>query len=98
MHTHSINDMTDKEKMIAGLPYQANGELLFKERQRATTILRRFNQLHPEYIRELKGLLTQLLLVKCGRFLIVPHFFGVYGYYIHLWDNVYAIYHLTILD
>ena len=90
--------MTDKEKMIAGLPYQANGELLFKERQRAKTILQRFNQLHPEKIRERKGLLKQLLRVKGGRFLIEPPFFCDYGYNIQLGDNVYANYHLTILD
>lgn len=90
--------MTDKEKMIAGLPYRADGDALFKERQRTKVVLQHYNQLAPTKIRERNGILKKLFKTTGQRLFIEPPFLCDYGYNIELGENFYANYHLTILD
>lgn len=90
--------MSEKEKMIAGFPYWARDDELFKERQRAKTLIQRYNQLPANKIRERNGLLKQLFKATENRFFIEPPFYCDYGFNIQIGQNFYANYNLTILD
>lgn len=90
--------MTDKEKMINGLPYRADGDGLFKDRQQAKIVLQQYNQLSPTKIRERTGILKKLFKETGRRLFIEPPFFCDYGYNVRVGENFYANYNLTILD
>ncbi len=89
--------MTEKEKMLAGLAYDANVEVLVKERMYAKSICHEFNQYNPLDLEGRMSLLRSLLTIK-GTAHIEPVFFCDYGYNIHLGDNFYSNHNLTILD
>lgn len=90
--------MTDKEKMINGLPYRADGDGLFKDRQQTKIVLQQYNQLFPTKIRERNRMLKTLFSGTGQRLFIEPPFFCDYGYNIQVGENFYANYNLTILD
>lgn len=84
--------MSEKEKMLSGVLYDANEEVLVAERVRAKELCRKYNsELKKDYLKELLG--------KTGKnFQIEPNFFCDYGYNIELGENFYANHNLVILD
>ncbi len=90
--------MTEKEKMLAGKPYQAFGEELFRERQYAKEVLFDFNALRPTEVDARNELLRKLLEKTEKNFYFEPPFRCDYGYNISIGDHFYSNYNLIILD
>ena len=84
--------MSEKEKMLSGVLYNANDKTLFTERVKAKELCRKYNsELKKDYLKELLG--------KTGEnFQIEPNFFCDYGYNIELGENFYSNHNLVILD
>ena len=91
--------MTEKEKLDAGLLYDANyDEELWKERIRCKTLCQQFNQLPYASMKE-KDLLIKQIFGKTGeQIFIEPVFWCDYGYRIEVGDRFYANHGLVILD
>lgn len=89
--------MTEKEKMLAGLPYDAWDDVLLSERMRAKAICHQFNLADPTKLGERAEILKGLLCIK-DHVNIEPNFFCDYGYNIELGSNFYSNHNLTILD
>lgn len=90
--------MTQKERMIAGLPYLAGDQELSADRQRAKEICQRFNQLPAAEQAEGMTLLRGLFGAAGKQFWIEQFFRCDYGYNIFIGENFYSNYNLTILD
>ena len=90
--------MTQKERMLAGLPYKAWLDGLSEERMACRRKLHAFNLLPPDEEEQAQRLLLELL-GKTGRdpWINAP-FHCVYGWNIEVGDNFFANYNLTILD
>ena len=90
--------MTQKERMLAGLPYKAWLDGLSEERLENKKRIYRFNHLPPEEWDRQDELLKEIL-GKTGRVAhIEPPFHCDYGYNIEVGENFFANYNLTILD
>ncbi len=89
---------SEKEKMLAGLPYKAFGEELLNERQHAKELVFDFNHLRPSEVKKRNEILKQLLGKTQQNFFIEPPFRCDYGYNIELGNNFYSNYNLIILD
>jgi len=89
---------SEKEKMLAGQPYKAFGELLLKERQYARELIFDFNNSRPAEIEKRNTIIKGLFGKTGNTFLIEPPFRCDYGYNIEIGENFYANYNLTILD
>ncbi len=88
----------EKEKMLAGKPYKAFGEVLFVERRRDKELVFDFNNLRPSKT-ERRGAIIEDLLGKVGKnFFFEPPFRCDYGYNIEIGDNFYTDYNLIVLD
>ena len=90
--------MTEKQKMIEGLAYQANDKELVKERLYAKKELKKFNDSEVQHVKQRKLILKQLFGESDANFYVEPPFRCDYGYNIFIGDNFYANYNLTILD
>ncbi|RYG41862.1 MAG: sugar O-acetyltransferase [Chitinophagaceae bacterium] len=90
--------MTEKEKMVSGQPYIASDRQLTAERQRAKSLVFRFNSLPPDNQREQELLLRELFKKAGTKFHVEPPFRCDYGYNITVGESFYANYNLTILD
>ncbi len=90
--------MTQKERMLAGLPYKAWLDGLSEERMACRRKLHAFNLLPPDEEEQAQRLLRELL-GKTGRdpWINAP-FHCDYGWNIEVGDNFFANYNLTILD
>lgn len=90
--------MTQKERMLAGLPYKAWLDGLSEERMACRRKLHAFNLLPPDEEAQAQRLLLELL-GKTGRdpWINAP-FHCDYGWNIEVGDNFFANYNLTILD
>uniref|UniRef100_Q0HU52 Acetyltransferase n=1 Tax=Shewanella sp. (strain MR-7) TaxID=60481 RepID=Q0HU52_SHESR len=89
--------MTEKQKMLAGEPYQACDETLLAERMRAKLMCHQFNHADPTQLEACMAHLRELLDVpSCAH--IEPNFFCDYGYNIKIGQQFYANHNLTILD
>lgn len=88
----------EKEKMLAGQPYKAFGELLLKERLYAKELIFDFNNSRPFDIEKRNTIIKNLFGRTGNTFLIEPPFRCDYGYNIEIGENFYANYNLTILD
>mgnify|MGYP003817108081 CR=1 FL=1 len=88
----------EKEKMLAGRPYKAFGELLLKERLYAKELIFDFNISRPFEIEKRNTIIKDLFGKTGNTFLIEPPFRCDYGYNIEIGENFYANYNLTILD
>ncbi len=84
--------MTEKEKMLAGLLYNAGDEILVSERLRCKNMCLQYNSsLDENIIKELFG--------KIGKnFYIEPTFFCDYGYNMHAGDNLIIKHNSVFLD
>ena len=91
--------MTEKEKMLAGLPYSAVDELLLKELNETKDVVHRYNLLMPTQFAErlelLKGLLGH---VGDDKVFINQPFYCDYGKHISVGKRFFANFNFTVLD
>lgn len=91
--------MTEKEKMLKQLMYDANYDReLMLERGAAKELCYQYNMLHPTDERAQRELLHRLLGKTGESFCITPPFWCDYGYNIELGENFYSNHNLVILD
>ena len=84
-------DLTEKEKMLRHLLYDANyDEALAKERDAAKELCHRFNLLSPSDKQGQQDILRQLLGKTGERFTVTAPFWCDYGYNIELGENFYS--------
>ncbi len=90
--------MTQKERMIAGLPYRGFDSELIELRREARRKIYTYNQLTPDEDDQKEGIL-QTLLGMCGKNVWIEQPFHCdYGTNIEVGNNFYANYNLTVLD
>lgn len=89
--------MTEKEKMLNGLPYNASDVELVQDRLRAKKLCKIFNNLDPDNLEERVNVLKELFKTNSNPY-IEPNFFCDYGYNIELGKNFYANHNCIILD
>ena len=91
--------MTEKEKMLAGMIYDANYDKeLIEERKIAKDLCYDYNQLRPSNEEGQRQLIKQLLGKTNGSFCIVAPFYCDYGYNITIGQNFFANHNTVILD
>lgn len=91
--------MTEKEKMAAGLLYDANYDReLMEARTRCKDICHEFNGLYPSEEEKQKGLLKGLLGKTGEEFRVTAPFWCDYGFNIELGENFYVNHNCVILD
>lgn len=91
--------MTEKDKMLAGLIYDANNDSgLIAERLECKELCRDYNDLRPREIEARDALLRKILGGAGAGLLIEQPFHCDYGYNIRVGDNFYANFNLVILD
>ncbi|MBD5267743.1 MAG: sugar O-acetyltransferase [Bacteroides sp.] len=91
--------MTEKDKMLAGMIYDANyDEALIAERQQCKELCRDYNDLRPRQMTERRQLLSKIIGNVKGEILIEQPFYCDYGYNITTGLNFYANFNMVILD
>lgn len=90
--------MTEKEKMLAGLLYNANDERLVKERKQAKELCYDFNACRPSETIKQADIIRKLFGKTVGNFEIVAPFWCDYGYNIEIGANFFANHNVVILD
>ncbi|MDE6109637.1 MAG: sugar O-acetyltransferase, partial [Muribaculaceae bacterium] len=91
--------MTEKEKMLAGMIYDANNDpALIEERRRCKEMCRDYNTLRPSDTAGRDALLRAMLGSVGASLLIEQPFYCDYGYNIRAGENFYANFNLVILD
>lgn len=90
--------MTQKERMLAGLPYKAWLDGLEEERELCKKKIYELNLLPPDERGRIPELLKSLFGKTGENVWIEPPFHCDYGWNIELGDNFFANYNLTILD
>ena len=91
--------MTEKEKMLQGMMYDANNDpTLLREREAAKELCYDFNHLRPSATAEQTALMKRLLGSTKGDFTIIAPFYCDYGYNIHIGENFFANHNTVILD
>ncbi len=91
--------MTEKEKMLAGMIYDANYDpQLMAERLDCKELCRDYNELRPKNMQARTELLHKLLGEVKGNLLIEQPFVCDYGYNISVGKNFYSNHNLVILD
>lgn len=91
--------MTEKEKMLAGMLYNANfDEELISERIKCKVLCQEYNNISVENINKRKEKLKEIIGKLGENFTIEPNFWCDYGYLIEIGENFYANHGLTILD
>lgn len=91
--------MTEKEKMLCGIIYDANNDpLLIEERRNCKELCRDYNDLRPSDIHSRNSQLRELLGHIEGEPIIEQPFHCDYGYNISVGKNFYANFNMVILD
>lgn len=91
--------MTEKDKMLAGLIYDANYDKeLLAERVRAKDLCYDYNHLRPSDTEAQQALMRRLLGRTKANFTIVAPFWCDYGYNIEVGENFFANHNLVVLD
>lgn len=91
--------MTEKEKMLAQLLYDANNdEALIRERTRCKDMCHAYNRLRPSQTRKQQTILKKLLGKTKPGFCVMAPFWCDYGYNIEIGENFYANHNCVILD
>lgn len=90
--------MTEKEKMIQGLPYDPLDKELIAGRLNARRLVKEIAEIPMDKERQRRHLFKKLLGSTAGRFYIENPFICDYGYNIHWGENSYANFGCTILD
>ncbi|MDT2762054.1 sugar O-acetyltransferase [Aerococcus urinaeequi] len=90
---------TEKNKMIAGLIYDANyDQELIDARADAKELCYDFNHARPSEEAKRQGIIRQLLGKTGNQFEITGPFYCDYGFNIEIGENFYANHNLVILD
>lgn len=93
------NRMTEKEKMLAGMIYDANNDAeLIAERLACKELCRDYNDLRPGATEARTTLLRKILGETNDGILVEQPFYCDYGYNIRVGNNFYANHNLVILD
>lgn len=91
--------LTEKEKMLQGLLYDANyDENLKQERIKCKILCQKYNTLAYDDFESKKAVLKEILGKTKENFLIEPQFYCDYGYNIEIGENFYSNHNLVILD
>lgn len=91
--------MTEKEKMLRGMIYDANYDAqLIEERLNCKELCRDYNDLRPKETEARRTLLNRILGQVDGDILIEQPFYCDYGYNIRVGKNFYANFNFVILD
>ena len=90
--------MTEKEKMLRGMLYDADDSTLCADRVRAKELCHAYNQLRPSDAAGMRELLRRLLGKTGETFCVTAPFWCDYGYNIRLGEHFYANHNLVILD
>ena len=91
--------MTEKEKMLAGMIYDANYDpTLIEERLKCKELCRDYNDLRPRQMARREALLREILAEVNDDILIELPFHCDYGFNIRVGKNFYANFNLVILD
>lgn len=91
--------MTEKEKMLRGMIYDANYDPgLIAERLECKELCHDYNNLRPKNMEGRNRLLHKIIGSIAGEILIEQPFACDYGYNIHVGRNFYANHNLVILD
>ena len=91
--------MTEKEKMLAGILYDANNDKnLFKERMLCKDICFEYNNVKPSDTKTQELLIKKLLGKTKDNFSILAPFWCDYGYNIEIGENFFANHNCVILD
>ncbi len=91
-------EMTETEKMINGMMYDANCEELLQDRIDAKEKCYDYNNLRPSETAKRTEQMKKILGKIKGDFTIEPSFVCDYGYNIEIGDNFYSNHNLVILD
>ena len=90
--------MSEKEKMLAGVLYDATDEGLARERSRAKDLCWELNHTRPSDEAR-RAELTKQLLGKTGEYVwLMPDFWCDYGYNIEVGEGFFANHNTVILD
>lgn len=90
--------MTEKEKMLSGLLYNADTSELLEERSLAAKMCFEYNHTSPDDAEKGRQILNQLLGKLGADSCIQRNFFCDYGYNIEIGKKFFANYNLVILD
>lgn len=91
--------MTEKDKMLAGIIYDANNDPeLIAERLECKELCRDYNELRPRDTEAREVMLRKILGDTKEGLLIEQPFYCDYGYNIRVGNNFYANFNLVILD
>lgn len=91
--------MTEKEKMLKGMIYDANNDsALIAERLECKELCCDYNLLRPKDTEGRDVLLRKILGNVKGKILVEQPFYCDYGYNISVGENFYANFNLVILD
>ena len=91
--------MTEKEKMLKGLLYDANYDKeLGSERLKAKDLCFKYNTTLPSDEESLRKIIGELKIKTKENFFLTPPFYCDYGYNISVGENFYANHNLIILD
>ena len=91
--------MSEKEKMLAGILYDANYDNdLINERTKCKDLCHEFNNLIPSNVERQREIITLLFGKTKGAFTITAPFYCDYGYNIEIGENFYTNHNCIILD
>ena len=90
--------MTDKEKMLNGKLYFAGGDELTKDREKARFLTYEYNLLSPVDYEKKKIILLKLFGSMGENVFIEQPIRCDYGYNIHIGNNFFCNFNLTVLD
>ena len=90
--------MTEKEKMLRGMLYDANDSALCADRVRAKELCHAYNQLRPSDAAGMRELLRQLLGKTGETFCVTAPFWCDYGCNIRVGRRFFANFNFTVLD
>lgn len=91
--------MTEKEKMLAGMIYDANYDKeLLEDRIKAKDMCHEYNLLLPSKTEEQKKIMKELLGKTKENYIVTAPFWCDYGYNIEVGENFYTNHNVVILD
>lgn len=90
--------MTEKEKMLAGMPYFAGDEELVNARIAARRLTEQFNRTSVDEMDKRTSILRELFGSYGEKIYVEPSFKCDYGFNIHVGENFYANFDCVILD
>lgn len=91
--------MTEKEKMLAGMIYDANNDIdLINERVKCKDLCHEYNRLLTSNLEKQQTIIKMLFGSIKGSFVITAPFWCDYGYNIEIGENFYVNHNCVILD